>query len=254
MLAAYLLAVTLASAQADVIGSRKLVWKDEFSGSGALDSSKWSYDTGPVYNNEKEKYVDDTAYVRLVKGKLVITADNRSGRILSGRITSKGAWLYGYFEVRAKFPPGRGTWPAIWFLGNVLRIPGNHVGWPKCGEIDLMENVGFDPDAVHFTVHTGNAAGNGEASKGAQITIPSASSDFHVYGLDWRKSRMDFYCDGKKVFTYKRDPANPNSWPFDKPEYMILNLAIGGDWGGRQGVDNSIFPAKFYVDYVRVYQ
>jgi beta-glucanase (GH16 family) len=254
MLTALALAITLTSIQADVIGNRKLVWKDEFDGSGALDTAKWNFDTGPVYNNEKEKYVDDTAHIRVVKGNLVITADNSSGKILSGRITSKAAWLYGYFEVRAKFPTGRGTWPAIWFLGDVLRQPDAHVGWPKCGEIDLMENVGFNPDDIHFTVHTGGANGTGHASKGDHITIPSAASDFHVYGLDWQADHMDFYCDGKKAFTYTKDPANPNGWPFDKPEYMILNLAIGGDWGGAKGVDPAIFPARYYVDYVRIYQ
>ena len=130
MLTALALVVTLASAQADVIGQRKLVWKDEFDGSGALDTSKWIFDIGPVYNNEKEKYVDDINYVRIVTGNLVITADNKSGKLLSGRITTKAAWLYGYFEVRAKFPTGKGTWPAIWFLGDVLRKPEAHVGWP----------------------------------------------------------------------------------------------------------------------------
>ena len=254
MLSALAVAVTLTSAHADVIGHRKLVWKDEFDGSGALDSAKWNYDTGPVYNNEKEKYVDDIDYVRVVKGNLVITADNRSGKVRSGRINTKASWLYGYFEVRAKFPTGKGTWPAIWFLGDILRKPGANVDWPTCGEIDLMENVGFNPNDIHFTVHTADAGGKGEASKGEHITIPSAWSDFHVYGLDWQADHLDFYCDGKKVSTYAKDPANPNSWPFDRPEYLILNLAIGGDWGGTKGIDPAIFPAKFYVDYVRVYQ
>ena len=254
MLVSCLLGLVL-SFQADPLGgSRKLVWSDEFEGSGSLDSTKWNYDTGPVYNNEKEKYVEDPDYLHLDKGNLVITADNKSGKILSGRITTKASWLYGYFEVRAKFPTGRGTWPAIWFLGDVLRNPDAHVGWPMCGEIDLMENVGFDPDSIHFTVHTGSADGHGEASKGNHLSIPSAWNDFHVYGLDWQVDHMDFYCDGKKSLTYRRDPNNPNSWPFDKPEYMILNLAIGGDWGGAKGIDPAIFPARYYVDYVRVYQ
>lgn len=254
MLAACLLAGSILVQVNPLIGSRKIVWSDEFDGSGALDSTKWNYDTGPVYNNEKEKYVDDIGYIRVNKGNLIITADNKSGKILSGRINTKQAWLYGYFEVRAKFPTGKGTWPAIWFLGDSVRKPDAHVGWPACGEIDLMENVGFNPDDVHFTVHTAGANGRGEASKGTHIMIPSASSDFHVYGLDWQADHMDFYCDGKKVFTYTKDPSSPTSWPFDKPEYLILNLAIGGDWGGAKGVDPAIFPAKYYVDYVRVYQ
>ncbi|HLK13259.1 MAG TPA: glycoside hydrolase family 16 protein [Fimbriimonadaceae bacterium] len=253
MLLPCLLGVALGLQSNPLIGSRKLVWSDEFDGKGGIDAAKWNYDLGPVYNNEKEKYSDDLHNVHRAGGYLVITADDKTGRILSGRLTSKPAWLYGYYEVRAKFPTGRGTWPAIWFLGDSLRHEGSP-GWPRCGEIDLMENVGFNTDDIHFSVHTGDAKGRGEASKTTHITVPSAASEFHTYGLVWEPDHMDFYCDGKKTLTYTKDPANPNSWPFDKPEYMILNLAIGGDWGGAKGIDPAIFPSKFYVDYVRVYQ
>jgi beta-glucanase (GH16 family) len=254
MLTAVAFAVLLTPDQGP-IGNRKLVWSDEFSGKGLPDQQKWGYEKGFIRNHEKQLYTDKLRNAYKEDGNLVISAINDNGEVSSAALESNQSWLYGYFEIRAKIPTGKGTWPAIWFLGQGIRQKGTeYIGWPKCGEIDLMENVGFNPATIYFTVHTADDGGSGHASKGEHVDTPGASSDFHVYGLDWRPGSMDFYFDGKKVMTYSKSPQNRNSWPFDKPEFLILNLAIGGDWGGQQGIDDSIFPATFLVDYVRVYQ
>lgn len=253
MLTAAILTAALLARTDPIGGSRKLVWQDEFDGSGAVDSAKWDFEQGYVRNHEEQEYVSELANAKVQDGNLVITAERGSGHTRSAALESKQFWRYGYFEIRAQFPAGRGTWPAIWFLGEGIRKPGDaNIGWPNCGEIDLMENVGFNPNDVHFTVHTAQADGHGHASKGTHITVEHPWTDFHVYGLDWTKGHLDFYFDRKKVFSYGNDGVNP--WPFDKPEFILLNLAIGGDWGGAKGVDPAIFPSLFKIDYVRVYQ
>jgi len=236
---------------------RTLIWSDEFNYKGLPDPTKWGYEVGRVRNHEDQFYTEARVENARVDGKnLVIEACKEpweGASVTSASVTSKASWKDVYVEVRAKIPTGRGTWPAIWFLGDTHRNGGP--GWPWCGEIDLMENVGWMPDKLHFTVHTGPAnKGDRDYSKGTNITVPNCWDDFHVYGLDWKTDRLDMYFDGKLVFTYKADPANPNSWPFDKPAYLLLNLAIGGEWGGVKGVDDSIFPAKYLIDYVRVYR
>jgi beta-glucanase (GH16 family) len=132
----------------------------------------------------------------------------------------------------------------------------NHrqVGWPACGEIDIMENVGFDPDVIHANIHTKAYNHVMKTGRGAKITIRKPYEAFHVYSLEWTAQKMDFFVDGKKYFTYANDKTGVDAWPFDQPQYLILNLAIGGSWGGQEGVDESIFPQKLEVDYVRVYQ
>ena len=252
MLASLVLVALLT--QTDPIGgSRKLVWQDEFDGSGAVDSTKWGFEKGFVRNHEEQEYVSELANAKVVDGNLVITAERGSGKTRSAALESNQFWRYGYFEFRAQIPTGKGTWPAIWFLGQGIRKQGaDKIGWPKCGEIDLMENVGFNPNDVHFTIHTAQPSGERHASKGTHITLDKPWADYHVYGLDWTAKKLDLYFDGKKAFTYANDGVNP--WPFDKPEFILINLAIGGDWGGQHGVDPSIFPSVFKVDYVRVYQ
>ena len=138
-------------------------------------------------------------------------------------------------------------WPAIWMLG----LSG---GWPKCGEIDIMENVGYDPDAIHTNMHTAKYNHMKRNNKGATIKIAKPYEDFHVYAVEWHPDRIDSFLDGKKYFTYQNEKSGEDAWPFDKPEYLILNIAIGGDWGGQKGIDNSIFPQKMEIDYVRIYQ
>jgi beta-glucanase (GH16 family) len=162
----------------------------------------------------------------------------------------KAAWKYGKIEVRAKLPAGRGTWPAIWTLGTNIR----EVGWPACGEIDIMEHVGFEPGVVHANVHTRKYNHVRRTAKGDKIAVKDATEAFHVYAVEWDAKRLEFFLDGKKYFTFENEGSGVDAWPFDREQYLILNLAIGGDWGGRQGIDEAAFPQKYYVDYVRVYQ
>jgi len=230
---------------------RKLVWSEEFNRPGQPDPSKWDYEVGFVRNHEAQYYTRNRAENAHVDGgHLTIEARKETfekATVTSASLTSRQSWTYGRIEVRAKIPTGRGTWPAIWMLGTNIK----EVGWPACGEIDIMENVGFDPDKIHCTVHTRDAAGK-HASKGNSINADKPYDGFHVYAVDWTAKQMVFTYDGKVVLTYANDGTNP--WPFDKPQYLILNLAIGGEWGGQKGVDEAIFPSKYLVDYVRVYQ
>ena len=231
--------------------NRRLVWSDEFKSDGRPDPAKWDYEVGFVRNNELQYYTRDRREnARVEDGHLTIEARKErfeNASVTSASLTSRQKWTYGRIEVRAKIPTGRGTWPAIWMLGTNIK----DVGWPACGEIDIMENVGFEPDKIYCTVHTRNAAG-AHASKGGSITADKPYGGFHVYAVDWDAKRMVFTYDGKHVLTYENDAVNP--WPFDEPQYLILNLAMGGAWGGQKGVDESIYPSKFLIDYVRVYQ
>jgi beta-glucanase (GH16 family) len=168
----------------------------------------------------------------------------------SASLTTRGkaSWTYGRIEVRAKLPSARGTWPAIWTLGT------RQARWPDRGEIDIMEFVGFDPGIIHANVHTQKYNHVQHTGKGSQITIPDASEKFHVYALEWDAQKLDFFVDDKKYFTYANEGTGTDSWPFDQPQYLILNLAIGGAWGGQKGIDEAAFPQRYYIDYVRVYQ
>jgi beta-glucanase (GH16 family) len=162
----------------------------------------------------------------------------------------KAAWKYGRIEARAKLPAGRGTWPAIWTLGTDIR----EVGWPACGEINIMEHVGFEPGVVHANVHTRKYNHVKRTNKGEKVTVKDATEAFHIYAVEWDEKRMDFFLDGRKYFTFENEGSGADAWPFDRDQYLILNLAIGGDWGGRKGIDDASFPQRYCVDYVRVYQ
>lgn len=244
----------------------RLVWSDEFDDSGLPDPDKWGYEEGFVRNNELQYYTSARKEnARVQDGLLVIRAnkeryanprfrgDGKHGRefaeYTSASVTSRGkvTWRYGRIEVRAKLPTGRGTWPAIWMLGT-------RGGWPACGEIDIMENVGFAPDVIHANVHTAkynHTKGNG---KGSKITVEKPYETFHVYAIEWSKDRIDFFLDDKKYFTYENEGTGVDAWPFDSPHYLILNIAVGGSWGGRRGIDDAIFPQEMAIDYVRVYK
>lgn len=235
---------------------RKLVWSDEFEGTGLPDASKWTYEQGRVRNREAQFYTKARAEnARLENGRLIIEARKEAWQgaaYTSASVTTEGKreLLYGRIEVRAKLPKGRGTWPAIWMLG--ANMP--KVGWPACGEIDILEHVGYDPDVVHANVHTrtfNHAQGTG---KGSSTRVAGVMDGFHVYALEWTPARLEFSVDGRVYFTYLNDGAGEGSWPFDKPQYLILNTAIGGAWGGRNGIDDAIFPARYEIDYVRVYE
>jgi beta-glucanase (GH16 family) len=255
-------------------GDWKLVWKDEFDKPGLPDSTKWEYDFGFLgKNHEKQFYTRARGEnARVEDGVLIIEArkerysnpapkskgDERGKRgsehadYTSASLTTrgKGEWTYGRIEVRAKLPSGRGTWPAIWTLGTNI----DRVGWPTCGEIDIMEFVGFEPGIVHGTVHTKKFNHAIHTSKGNKTAVPDASAAFHVYSVEWDDRKIDFFVDDHKYFTFHNPGTGTDAWPYDKDQYLILNLAIGGDWGGQKGVDDRIFPQRYYIDYVRVYQ
>lgn len=239
--------------------NKKLVWSDEFNYKGAPDVKKWNYEQGYIRNKELQYYTDRNENIRVEDGLLIIEARSDSA-IIDGKkipVTSaslitkdKAEWKYGKIEVKAKVPSSLGTWPAIWMLGTNI----DKVGWPTCGEIDIMENVGYDPDKIHTNVHTKAYNHTAGTNKGAITEVKKPHEDFHVYAVDWNKEKIDFFIDGKKVFTFENENKGTEEWPFDQPFYLILNLAIGGAWGGQQGVDVNALPQKFYIDYVRVYQ
>jgi beta-glucanase (GH16 family) len=256
------------------IAQWKLVFSDEFNYAGLPDPNKWDYETGFIRNNESQYYTKSRLEnARVEDGTLVITAikekypnpaydpnsQNRPGRITreyadytsASLITSgKESFLYGRVEVRAKLPTGRGTWPAIWMLGTNIR----QVGWPTCGEIDIMENVGFDPNKIHGNIHTQSYNHTRKTNKGATVEIDKPYEKFNVYAIEWFDDHIDFFIDDNKYFTFKNEGTGNAVWPYDKEQYLILNFAIGGDWGGQKGIDEIIFPQKYYIDYVRVYK
>lgn len=250
---------TLAPNLDDPKQGKKLVFKDEFTRPGVPSSKDWVPEVGMIRNHEAQFYTNmRRENVRKENGNLIIEARKEKwekAEVTSASITTRKAYTYGYFEIRAKVPVGRGTWPAIWMLGEAIRLPGkDFVGWPLCGEIDIMEQVGYDPAKFHFTVHVDDRNNTKGTPRTAMVEVPDTWKDFHTYGLDWNKDRLDFYFDGKKVMTYANDGQGERTWPFHRPAYLLINLAIGGDWGGNQGIDDSIFPSQYLIDYVRIYQ
>jgi beta-glucanase (GH16 family) len=249
-----------AKAQKDEPGKlkRKLVWSDEFNYTGLPDSTKWSYDTGGNGwgNNEKQYYTQKKPENASVKnGVLSITAvkENFGGAsYTSARLVSKnrGDWKYGRFEVRAKMPEGRGLWPAIWMLPTDWK----YGDWPASGEIDIMEHVGYLPDSVFGTVHTGAYNHGIGTQKGAKVFRSDLSDAFHVYILDWTENAIKIFIDDELYFTYTNEKKTHQEWPFDQRFHLLLNVAIGGNWSGKMGIDDAVFPQALKVDYVRVYQ
>ncbi|RVU25969.1 glycoside hydrolase family 16 protein [Sandaracinomonas limnophila] len=247
----FCLTISVANAQ------QKFIFQDEFSGKN-LDTTKWSYNTGGEGwgNHELQNYTKDRKEnVRIENGHLIIEArkeDFNKNRFTSGRIVTKGKFdfTYGRVEVRAKLPAGRGTWPAIWMLASGINYGKNY--WPDQGEIDIMEHVGYDPSVVHGTVHTKAFNHVIGTQKGNTITITDFDKAFHVYRMDWTPETIRMFVDDKMYFEFPNTHKSWEEWPFDKPEHLILNLAVGGDWGGSKGVDESIFPVRMEVDYVRV--
>ncbi|MBX2924640.1 MAG: glycoside hydrolase family 16 protein [Chitinophagaceae bacterium] len=237
---------------------RKLVWSDEFDYTGLPDSTKWSYDTGGHGwgNNEKQFYTEGRLENASVKnGILNITAikENFEGAsYTSARFTSKnkGDWKYGRMEIKAKMPKGRGLWPAIWMLPTDWK----YGDWPKSGEIDIMEHVGYLPDSVFGTVHTDAYNHRIGTQKGKNTFRSDLSEAFHVYTLDWDENEIKIFIDQELYFTYPNEKKTYREWPFDQRFHLLMNMAVGGDWGGSRGIDDSIFPQAMQVDWVRVYQ
>ncbi len=237
----------------------ELVWNDEFDNTGLPDPEKWGYEYWPPYmvNGEFQSYqgkrLENT---RVEDGNLIIEArlDRYNGsKYSSARMHTRdrGEWLYGRIEVKAILPEGTGTWPAIWMLPVDDQI--NGLGWPASGEIDIMEHVGFDQDNVHASIHTNDYNWPSGTQSSSGQYIEGVAEGFHLYVLEWSPEKLDVLVDDEIIHTYENE-GRWQAWPFDNPFYLILNIAIGGNWGGQEGVDESIFPQQMVVVYVRVYQ
>ena len=241
----------------------KLVWSDEFDKPGAPDPNKWDYEVGYIRNNELQYYTRARKENARVEGGCLVIEGRKEKNPIGGAqagakrfadytaaslITrGKAQWTFGRIEVRAKLPQGKGVWPAIWMLGQ--KFPSNP--WPACGEIDIMEFVGHTPDKVHATVHFRKDGKH--VSMGGNLTVEKPFDDFHVYAVEWSAERMDVFFDKEKYFSFSvADADEKGDNPFRKPQYLLVNLALGGGWGGK--IDDSIFPQKFIIDYVRVYE
>ncbi|MGN7784172.1 glycoside hydrolase family 16 protein [Niabella sp. 22666] len=235
---------------------RKLVWSDEFNYKGLPDSTKWDYDFGSNNgwgNNELQYYTKDKKNARVEKGHLIIEA--RKEKIekfnyTSARLVTKGkaSWSQGRIEVRAKLPAGRGSWPAIWMLAENMKQ------WPDDGEIDIMEHVGYDPGWVHGSIHSKKYNHVIGTQKTAKTFVADFSKAFHVYSVEWDPKLLTVSIDGKPFFSCSNEQKGYEYWPFDNKMSLLLNIAVGGNWGGQKGVDDTKFPLRMEVDYVRVYQ
>lgn len=245
----------------------QLVWSDEFSVDGLPDPDRWDYDT---HRNREGWYNDERQYYaagrlensRVENGHLIIEAraerlsrsdypDWGRQRYTSARLYTKGlrAWTYGYFEIRAKLACGIGTWPAIWML------PENgSLGWPDGGEIDIMEHVGHVPGEINQTVHTKAYNHIINTHRSAKFMVDDACTAMHRYQLLWTPDYILAGVDDQPHFLFRSTPNDRERWPFDQPMHLLLNVAVGGQWGGQQGIDANAFPARFEIDYVRVYQ
>ena len=229
-----------------------LVWHDEFEGN-KVDTDLWRFENWPsrFVNNELQRYVPNDARTAFVSdGILNIRAMKADGGVISARMNTTESWKYGYMEARLKLPKGKGTWPAFWMMPNDQSL-----GWPACGEIDIMEEVGVDPNITSSSIHTKAYNHTKNTQKTKDRLTPGAEDEFHTYALVWTEDEIKTYIDGELLLTFGNDKAeNNDTWPFNKAFYITLNLAWGGDWGGYAGVDESALPTIFQIDYVRVYQ
>jgi beta-glucanase (GH16 family) len=238
-------------------GEWKLVWSDEFDYEGLPDKDKWDYEEGFVRNHESQYYTRDRLEnARVERGTLIIECRREDFTLpnhepveytAASLITqNKASWQYGRIEVRAKLPQGKGVWPAIWTLGTNV----SHVGWPACGEIDIMEFVGKEPNNIYGTVHF--AIDGKHQSEGGKLETTKPSDDFHIYAIEWYSDRIDFFFDSTKYKTFLVDKAGKGEGnPLRAPHYLLLNFALGGEWGGP--IDESVVPQQYLIDYVRIY-
>ncbi|HOG04696.1 MAG TPA: glycoside hydrolase family 16 protein [Paludibacter sp.] len=243
----------------------QLVWSEEFNegrdanGKCALPGDKWMFEVGGHgWGNEEEQYYVDrvlgTDTVAKIKdGVLIISAIKlntpyEGRKYISARMNTKEYWTYGRFEMRAKLPSGRGTWPAFWMLPRNMQSV-------RDGEIDIMEYVGAEPGLVHFSAHTGAYTPAVGTGKNARIMVPDCETEFHVYAVEWTEDYIAGFVDEERYFTFMNDHQGiKDTWPFNVPFNLKLNIAVGGSWGGYDGIDDTIFPATYEIDYVRVYQ
>ena len=237
-----------------------LVWQDEFDYSGLPNSTKWSYDTegnDAGWGNHEAQYYTDGRIENAVVGDglLKIIAhkeDYKDKAYTSARLISNDAWKYGRIEINAKLPSGRGTWSAIWMMpGDWTFKVGN---WPDIGEIDIMEHVGHDLGVIHASAHSKDYQWQKQTQKTATVFVENAAEEFHNYAMEWSPKEIKTFVDDSLYFTYKNEGLGESKWPYDKPFYLILNIAVGGAWGSMKGVDDNAFPQIMLIDYVRMYQ
>lgn len=231
--------------------STKIIFEEHFTDQ-ILNESNWNYELGNGCpdicgwgNNEKQIYTKKN--VKISNGNLVITVSKDDEKYYSSRITTKDKveFQYGTVEVRAKLPTGQGIWPAIWMLGHDTDTK----RWPACGEIDIMEYVGRKPHEIHTTLHTSDSYGN---SKNTKITVnKNIENGFHIYKTNWTENKIKFFIDDELVYTFSPEVKNEKTWPYNKPFFMILNVAVGGNFGG-QDIDDAIFPQEFIIDYIKI--
>jgi len=245
----------------DYWNSAVLIWSDEFEGT-TISEENWLFETGKSgWGNDEIQNYQAAGNTEVSDGTLKITAKKNTdntieGAYTSARMNSTQSFKYGRIEIRAKLPEhkGNGSWPALWMLGSNIQS----VGWPACGEIDIMEYVSFKPNKTHFSLHStaNNHTNNTEITSGA-IALETIEEDFHNFGVLWSSKYLKFYIDDvDNVQLIFRRPSTftVDSWPFANNFYFLMNVAIGGTWGGLEGVETSTFPATMEVDYVRVYQ
>ncbi len=249
-------------------GGYTLVWSDEFSGTGPISPDLWFHQTqlpagGSWFNNEQQHYTNRIENSSVANGFLKIVAKKESftnqgftKQYTSARLNSKFAFTYGRVDVRAKLPTGAGTWPAIWMLGKNINEPGGFfssqfgtTNWPATGEIDIMEHWGNNPNVIHGSIHTTSSSGNTINTK--TINVSQVSTTFHIYSMIWDEEKIQFLVDDVLFYTYNPPVKNASTWPFDKPQYLLLNIAMGGVGGT---IDPAFTESSMEIDYVKVYQ
>lgn len=238
----------------------KLVWSDEFEGSGTPDSTRWTYAVGGHgWGNKEKQFYTDARFENANQqdGKLHVIARKESWEGMdytSARIISRGLgdFKYGRFEIRAKLPQARGTWSAIWMMPSDWQFSDG--GWPDVGEIDIMEHVGHDPGVIHASAHSRDYQWQKGTQKTGILKVPSATDEFHTYVLEWSEESLAAYVDDAMYFEYLNEGEGEGKWPYAKPFYLIMNVAVGGEWVNDHGIDDAAMPQVMEVDYVRVYQ
>lgn len=256
----HLIAVLLVAPLPGISQSTVLVWQDEFNYTGLPDSDKWAYDTEGNDegwgNNESQYYTEaNTENAFVEDGILKIIAhrkDYKGHEYTSARLMSKADWKYGRVEVKARLPEASGTWSAIWMMPGGWSF--NDGNWPDAGEIDIMEHVGHDQGTVHASAHSRDYQWQKGTQKTAVIDIPTLTEQFHTYGLEWNEDVMHAFVDDSLYFEYKNEGLGESKWPYNKPFYLLMNIAVGGAWGSVEGIDTTSFPQVMEVDYVRIYQ